>query len=188
MGSVTGAFLAALLIAELNAFGILILPEITLVAAFAAMAVVLVIRPYGLLGRPATSQPHAVEIQPPQTLGRPGRVAAAALVAIMLVLPLIADSFVVVLAGDIMIFALFAAGLHFMMGTGGLISFGHAAFFGLGAYAAALLTRDTGLGMEIVLILAPFFAAAGAAVVGWFAIRLSGVYLAMLTLLSLIHI
>ena len=73
MGSVTGAFLAALLIAELNAFGILILPEITLVAAFAAMAVVLVIRPYGLLGRPATSQPHAVEIQPPQTLGRPSR-------------------------------------------------------------------------------------------------------------------
>ena len=39
MGSVAGAFLAALLIAELNAFGILILPEITLVIAFAAMAV-----------------------------------------------------------------------------------------------------------------------------------------------------
>ncbi|MGJ3261039.1 MAG: ABC transporter permease [Rhodospirillales bacterium] len=182
MGSVVGAFLAALLIAELNAFGILILPEITLVAAFAAMAVVLVIRPYGLLGRPATSQPHAVEIQPPQALGRPGRVAAVALVTILLVLPLVADSFVVVLTGDIMIFALFAAGLHFMMGTGGLISFGHAAFFGLGAYAAALLTRDTGLGMEVVLVLAPLAAAAGAAVVGWFAIRLSGVYLAMLTL------
>ncbi|MBO6948867.1 MAG: ABC transporter permease [Rhodospirillales bacterium] len=182
MGSVTGAFLAALLIAELNAFGILILPEITLVAAFAAMAVVLVIRPYGLLGRPATSAPHAVEIQPPQTLGQTGRITALGLVIALVVLPFVAGDFVIVLTADIMIFALFAAGLHFMMGTGGLVSFGHAAFFGIGAYAAALLVNNAGLGMEIALFLAPVFAAIGAAVVGWFAVRLSGVYLAMLTL------
>lgn len=182
MGSVTGAFLAALLIAELNAFGILILPEITLVAAFAAMAVVLVIRPYGLLGKPATSAPHAVEIQPPQTLGRAGSIAALILIMALVVLPFIAGDFVIVLTADIMIFTLFAAGLHFMMGTGGLVSFGHAAFFGIGAYAAALLVNNAGLGMEAALILAPVFAAIGAAVVGWFAVRLSGVYLAMLTL------
>ena len=182
MGSVAGAFLAALLIAELNAFGILILPEITLVAAFAAMAVVLVIRPYGLLGKPVTSQPHAVEIQPPQTFARPGKAAAVLLMIVLLSLPFVADSFIVVLAGDIMVLALFAAGLQFMMGTGGLISFGHAAFFGLGAYGAALAVRDFGAGMELALIAAPAAAAAGAAVIGWFAVRLSGVYLAMLTL------
>ncbi|MCK5778117.1 MAG: ABC transporter permease [Rhodospirillales bacterium] len=182
MGSVTGAFLAALLIAELNAFGILILPEITLVAAFAAMAVVLVIRPYGLLGKQATTAPHAVEIQPPQTLGEAGRLAAAVLVAALFVLPIIAGDFVIVLTADIMIFALFAAGLHFMMGTGGLVSFGHAAFFGIGAYAAALLVERAGIGMEAALILAPVAAAIGAAIIGWFAVRLSGVYLAMLTL------
>jgi branched-chain amino acid transport system permease protein len=182
MGSVTGAFLAALLIAQLNAFGILILPEITLVAAFAVMAVVLVVRPHGLFGKPATAAPHAVEIQPPQTLGRPGRVAGVVLIAALLALPLIADSFFVVLANDILILALFAAGLQFMMGTGGLISFGHAAFFGLGAYGAALLVQRAGAGMELALLCAPLAAAAGAAVIGWFAVRLSGVYLAMLTL------
>jgi len=52
MGSLTGAFLAALLIGQLQAFGILVLPEITLVLLFLVMAVVLVVRPYGLLGRP----------------------------------------------------------------------------------------------------------------------------------------
>jgi len=182
MGSIAGAFLAALLIAELNAFGILVLPEITLVAAFAAMAVVLAIRPYGLLGKPVTAAPHAVEIQPPQTLGTPGKIAGGALIAALLALPLLADEFIVVLTGDIMVLALFAAGLQFMMGTGGLISFGHAAFFGLGAYAAALLVRDFGAGMVPALFLAPICAALGACVIGWFAVRLSGVYLAMLTL------
>ncbi|MEX0693240.1 MAG: ABC transporter permease [Rhodospirillales bacterium] len=182
MGSVAGAFLAALLIAELNAFGILILPEITLVIAFAAMAVVLVVRPYGLFGKPSSQTPHAVEIQPPQTLGGTGRIAAIGLVCALLVLPWVADDFTIILTRDIMVLALFAAGLHFMMGSGGLISFGHAAFFGLGAYAAALLVSRYGFSMSAALLAAPAAAAAGAVLIGWFAVRLSGVYLAMLTL------
>src|SRR5256714_3313161 len=56
MGSVPGAFLAALLIAELQAFGILIFPKITLVLVFLLMALVLVVRPWGLSGRPAAGQ------------------------------------------------------------------------------------------------------------------------------------
>ena len=96
--------------------------------------------------------------------------------------PLIAPSFVVVLLSDIFVFALFAAGLHYMMGTGGLISFGHAAFFGLGAYGAALSVKTFGISMPAALILAPVIAGIGAIIIGWFAIRLSGVYLAMLTL------
>ena len=52
MGSVGGAFLAAVLIGQLQAFGILIFPQITLVIVFLFMAVVLVVRPHGLLGRP----------------------------------------------------------------------------------------------------------------------------------------
>ena len=78
------------------------------------------------------------------------------------------------------VFVLFAASLHFLMGPGGMVSFGHAAYLGLGAYAAALLARS--LPMEVALIAAPIAAAAGALVCGWFSVRLSGVYLAMLTL------
>ena len=79
------------------------------------------------------------------------------------------------------VFALFAASLQFMLGVGGLASFGHAAYFGLGAYAAALAAKH-GVAMEGALALAPAAAFAGALIFGWFCVRLSGVYLAMLTL------
>ena len=181
MGSVFGAFLAAVLISEINAFGILMFPEITLVAAFAVMAVVLAVRPHGLFGRPG-DQSAETEIRPPARLGRLGRFAGWMILVALLLLPMVGGNFAVVLMTDVLVFALFAAGLHFMMGTGGLISFGHAAFFGLGAYAAALLVNRTDMGMEIALLAAPAAAAVGAVMVGWFAIRLSGVYLAMLTL------
>jgi len=87
-----------------------------------------------------------------------------------------------VLLIDLLIAALFAASLHFIMGPAGMHSFGHAAYFGLGAYGAALLVRSLGLPMEVALVVAPLVAAVGAFVYGWFAVRLSGVYLAMLTL------
>ena len=69
-----------------------------------------------------------------------------------------------------------------MMGPGGMHSFGHAAYFGLGAYGAALLFKGLGLPMEFALVLAPVVAGLGALLFGWFSVRLSGVYLAMLTL------
>lgn len=182
MGSIVGAFLAALLISQLNAFGILIFPEITLVAAFAAMAVVLVFKPYGLMGKPSIATPNAIEIAPPMTFGRIGSFAGIFLMIVLLALPFFAPSFIILLLSDIFVFALFAAGLHYMMGTGGLISFGHAAFFGLGAYGAALAVKGFGVSMPIALVAAPLLAGFGAVIIGWFAIRLSGVYLAMLTL------
>ena len=83
---------------------------------------------------------------------------------------------------DILIAVLFAASLHFLMGPSGMHSFGHAAYFGLGAYGAALCFKALGLPMEASLVLAPLLAALGAFVFGWFCVRLSGVYLAMLTL------
>jgi branched-chain amino acid transport system permease protein len=83
---------------------------------------------------------------------------------------------------DIFVFALFAASLHFLMGPAGMVSFGHAAYLGLGAYGAGLLLKAAGWPMEAALLAAPAVAALGAVVFGWFCVRLSGVYLAMLTL------
>jgi branched-chain amino acid transport system permease protein len=99
-------------------------------------------------------------------------------------LPLLQGSapYVVVLAIDLLIAVLFAASLHFVMGPAGMHSFGHAAYFGLGAYGAALFLKALALPMEAALLLAPLLGAAGALVFGWFCVRLSGVYLAMLTL------
>jgi branched-chain amino acid transport system permease protein len=184
LGSIPGAFLAALLIAEIKSFCIgLGYSKITLVVEFIVMAVVLVLRPWGLLGRMPTAArgPGAVEL--PLTL--PSRSALTALVATALALalvPMLSAGYTLVLLTDILLFALFAVSLHFIMGPGGLHSFGHAAYFGLGAYGAGLLLLKGGLPMELALALAPLLAVCGAVVFGWFCVRLSGVYLAMLTL------
>jgi branched-chain amino acid transport system permease protein len=69
-----------------------------------------------------------------------------------------------------------------MAGPGGMISFGQAAFFGIGLYAPALLFKYYGIGMTAGLIAAPLAAGLGAAVLGWFAVRSAGIYFAMLTL------
>jgi branched-chain amino acid transport system permease protein len=111
------------------------------------------------------------------------RAGFAALIALALG-ALLADTspYAIVLMIDILITVLFAASLHFLMGPAGMHSFGHAAYFGLGAYGAALCFKALGLPMEASLVLAPLLAALGAFVFGWFCVRLSGVYLAMLTL------
>jgi branched-chain amino acid transport system permease protein len=84
----------------------------------------------------------------------------------------------------ILIFALFAAALDLALGYGGLVSFGHAGFFGLGAYAAALVLRHVTLSFWVALVAGVLAAALLAALVGWFAIHSRGVYLAMLTFAS----
>jgi len=99
-------------------------------------------------------------------------------------LPLIVpqNSYVLILAIDVLIAVLFAASLHFLVSTGGLISFGHAAYFGVGAYASALLFKEQGFSMEECLLIAPLIGMCFGGLLGWLCTRLSGIYLAMLTL------
>jgi branched-chain amino acid transport system permease protein len=183
MGSIPGAFVAALLIGELNAFGVLVLPQATIVLAFVVMAVVLVIRPYGLFGKQEAAAHAAGQVEAPIRPASPlKRAVALALLAFLVVLPYAMGEFAMVLATDILIFALFAASLHFIMGNGGMVSFGHAAYFALGCYGAAFLVKYLGGSMELALVAGPLFAGLGALVFGWFCVRLSGVYMAMLTL------
>ena len=196
MGSIPGAYVAALLIAEIravciwlgvvNVFGIDVsFSKLTLAADFLVMAVVLVVRPWGLLGRPQAPSRHVGLREEPLRRAGTGYVLAAAAFGLLLAaLPFLTagSPYTMVLMIDLLVAALFATSLHFIMGPAGMHSFGHAAYFGLGAYGAALLVRASGLPMALALVLAPLVAAAGALVYGWFAVRLSGVYLAMLTL------
>jgi branched-chain amino acid transport system permease protein len=195
LGSVPGAFVAALLIGLTKALCIALgtvdvggyaiaFPRLTLVAEFVVMAVVLVLKPYGLMGAapaaPATTalaEFRALVVPP----GRRAATVALAALAVAALLPWTGDEYRLVLATDVLVLALFAASLQLVMGTGGMASFGHAAYFGLGAYAAALAVKH-GVPMEAALVLSPLVAVAGALAIGWFCVRLSGVYLAMLTL------
>ncbi|MGF1474644.1 MAG: ABC transporter permease [Geminicoccaceae bacterium] len=182
MGSLVGAFVAAVLIGQIQAFGILILPQSTLIAMFLVMAVVLVMRPWGLFGRAETGEGEQLRGPPLRrpSLGLQGLYLAA--IAGLVALPWIASPYSLVLTVEIMIFALFAASLHSIVGPGGMVSFGHAAFFGGGAYAAALLATYAAAPMELALVAAPILAACLALAVGGFCVRLSGGYFAMLTL------
>jgi branched-chain amino acid transport system permease protein len=196
MGSIVGSYVAAVLVAEVKALCIGIglvniagfsvnFSKFTLVAAFLVMAVVLIVRPQGLLGRPQTALRAGSTVEPPIRPASPALVVASLLLlVILLCLPLIAGSqpYILVLGIDVLIAILFATSLHFIMGPGGMHSFGHAAYFGLGAYGAALAVKWLAAPMGVALVLAPVAATLGALLFGWFAVRLSGVYLAMLTL------
>ena len=184
LGSVVGAFIAALLIGQLHAFGIVLFPQLTLVMVFLFMAVVLVFRPWGLLGKPETPQRagYGMVERPLRPTTRSGLYAIIILIIALAAVPLVASDYGLVVAIEILILALFAQSLHLMMGPGGMISFGHAAFFGIGAYAAALLVRHLSAPMLPALAAAPVVAGIAALAIGWFCVRLSGVYLAMLTL------
>ncbi|MEN8243841.1 MAG: ABC transporter permease [Thermodesulfobacteriota bacterium] len=184
MGSIPGAFLAAVIIGELNAFGVLVFPESTLVLMFLVMAVVLIIRPYGLLGK--KEAPEHGGTAGDESVLRPAsgklKIAGLALLVLVAVLPAFVGTFQLVLLIEIALFSLACMSLYFIMGPGGMVSFGHAAYFGGGAYIAALLVHYLQTPMELALFLAPLLTGFLALIIGWFCVRLTGVYLAMLTL------
>ena len=101
---------------------------------------------------------------------------------VLVVLPLLLPSFLVVVMTEIAIVALFATAFNLLMGFGGMVSFGHAAYFALGAYAAALLVKQAAWPMPLALAASPFAAAAGALFFGFFIVRLTHTYFAMLSL------
>ena len=184
LGSVFGAFVAAVIVSELNAFGILIFPKISIVLVFLVMAAVLVVRPWGLFGRPEgpARQTPGLSIRPWRPFTPKERLVMAAAVVLAAFLPLVGGNYFLTVGAEILVFVLFAASLQFLMTVGGLASFGHAAYFGLGAYGAAFAAKAAGLPMEVSLVLGPLLGLAGAVLFGWFCVRLSGVYFAMLTL------
>jgi branched-chain amino acid transport system permease protein len=195
LGSIPGAFVAAIVIGVTKALCIaagnvslggftFAMPKLTLVIEFIVMALVLLVRPSGLFGTPAALPPTTPVPVERARVARPSRghaIAAAIVIAFAALLPLTGDEYALVLAIDILIAALFTASLTLISGTGGITSFGHAAYFGIGAYASALAATH-GYPFLAALALAPVAAAVAALAFGALCVRLSGIYLAMLTL------
>lgn len=82
----------------------------------------------------------------------------------------------------ILCFALFAAAFNLLLGFTGLLSFGHAAFFGGAGYCAGYFMRDIGAGPALGILLGVVFAAALGVLIGGLAIRRQGIYFSMITL------
>jgi branched-chain amino acid transport system permease protein len=112
----------------------------------------------------------------------PSRVLGAAALAALAVVPWVLARHQLSLLTDLLIFGLFAMSLDLIMGYTGMLSFGHAAYFGLGAYASALVLLEFGQPVPVALLAGMLLAGAVALPVGWLSTRSTGIYFAMLTL------
>lgn len=101
---------------------------------------------------------------------------------ILLLLGFILSPFQASLAAEMLIAGLFALSLNLIMGLGGMVHFGHAAYYGVGGYSYALLTTRAGVDPVAAFLLAPLISAAFAVVLGWLCVRRTRLYFSILTL------
>lgn len=120
-----------------------------------------------------------------RTLARrwsPARWALGLVIILLLAIPFLPFSYVQSVLTEVLVFGLFAMSLDLLLGYTGLVSFGHAAFFGVGAYVAGIVGIHVGPQIYLTLPAAIAAAALVALVIGYFSIRTSGVYFLMITL------
>ncbi len=183
MGSLRGAFVGSLLIGIADTFGKAYFQSIALFLIYLAMTVVLLIRPQGLFGIKYTDIAIAPAIA---TTSRPSTVQRSAVeflvLLALLALPFLMTDYPRALISEIFIFAIFAMSLDLLLGFTGLMSLGHAAFFGLGAYAVAVLGTQFGVNAWLGVAAGIVVAGCGAALIGFFCVRTGGIPFLMLTL------
>jgi branched-chain amino acid transport system permease protein len=109
-------------------------------------------------------------------------IALVVLIALMAMVPLTGSTYFIYLATQIAIFVLFATSLNLLVGYGGLVSFGHAAFFAIGGYSCAVLLQTLGLPLLLALPGAMLLTAVLSTIIGFFCVRLTAYYFSMLTL------
>jgi branched-chain amino acid transport system permease protein len=183
MGSLRGAFVGSLLIGVAVTFGNAYIPQLALFLIYLVMAIVLLARPQGLFGikhGPAASPSGSTPAAPLQSR----RALAIALVGVaaLVVYPLLVADYQRSLVTELFIFAIVAMSLDLLLGFTGLMSLGHAAFFGLGAYVVIVLATLFDLNAWLGVALGIGASALAALVIGYFCVRASGIPFLMLTL------
>lgn len=113
--------------------------------------------------------------------GTSARLLYAILFALLLLVPF-QDLFYIVFVMKVLCFALFACAFNLLLGYTGLLSFGHAAFFGGAAYITAHVCKEWGWTPELGILAGMFYAAVTGFIFGGLAIRRQGIYFAMITL------
>jgi len=103
-----------------------------------------------------------------------------ALLVVLVILPSIIPRFYIYILAVIFMTALLAMSLNMVVGHGGLFQFHHGAFYGVGAYTAALMLTKTSLPMWLGFVAGPFMAAFVGLLIGMFCVRLTKLYFGML--------
>ena len=107
---------------------------------------------------------------------------AVLLIGALAIAPLVPDVVYPIFLMKVMCFALFACAFNLLLGHAGIVSFGHAAFFGSSAYVTGYFLRELGQTPEIAILAGVLFSGAMGGLFGALAIRRQGIYLAMITL------
>ncbi|NEU58333.1 ABC transporter permease [Halorussus sp. MSC15.2] len=192
LGSFRGAVVGGLTVGVVQTLTRTYLPVLEGLVVFVLMIGVLLLKPEGLYGTPAAEESGDSEGE--LLAGRSGGVLTdrqraglgAAAVGLLAVVPLgvevLYSEYVLTLLSDVLVWALFALSLDFVMGYAGLVSLGHALFYGTGAYAAVLVLLHVTPSAFVALAVAVVVCAAIAWAIGHVSIRVSGVYFSMITL------
>jgi branched-chain amino acid transport system permease protein len=184
MGSIVGSLVASILVGVLESVGTVYFPQMSLALVFVTMAVILLIRPFGLFGKKIEVAPEGEVTD--ETILRPAsreeRWLSLAALGLLMVAPAVLTPYWIDTFTEVFIYILFASAFYFLAGPGGMVSLGQAAYFGIGIYAPALLFKYYNITMTEALFIAPLAAGAAAAVIGSVSVRLVGIYFGMLTL------
>lgn len=205
-GSIQGALLGGLIIGVANAFGTVYLPDLTQFLMYLILIIVLLIKPSGLLGRKVDvhkaieadlektgSKGHGDPMPRSEVVIRNGRltpklaafraVPYLVVIVFLVLCPLFMKNTTVSLMSKCLIFALFAASLDVIMGYGGMRSFGHAAYFGLGGYTVTILYNHLSFtNFFAVAAIVIVFCAIMAAIISYFTLKFSGTYFLIVTM------
>lgn len=182
MGSIGGAIVSGLGLGIIEGLTKVVYPEASNFVIFVIMAIVLLIKPSGLFGRPiqvqntvaAEATRVSIRLSPRYQIAGWCILLALALVAPLMIYP----TFLM----KVLCFALFAAAFNLLLGYVGLLSFGHAAFFGAAAYSTGMAMKSLGLSPELGLIVGTGTGALLGLAFGALAIRRQGIYFSMITL------
>lgn len=101
---------------------------------------------------------------------------------VLLIIPVVLSQSQISLVNEVLILALAGCALNLMLGYGGMVSFGPAGLYAVGAYTTAILLTRFGAPFFLVVLAAPIMAAVVGAIIGWFCVRRTAVYFALLTL------
>ena len=205
-GSIQGALLGGIIIGVANAFGTVYLPNLTPFLMYLILIIVLLIKPSGLLGRKVDvnkaieadlektgAKGHGDPMPRAEYVIRNGRLTPkmmafrglpyALVLIFFLVCPLFLKPVSISMLSKCLVFALFAASLDVIMGYGGMRSFGHAAYFGLGGYTVTLLyTHLQFTNFWVVMIAVIVVSAIFAAIISYFTLKFSGTYFLIVTM------
>ncbi len=186
MGTLRGAFVGSLLVGLADTIGKAYFPSAAMFLIYLLMVVVLIARPQGLFGTLKTADASVVSAAPPPARWATPATAAwtplAGILILLAALPLYAGPYFNNLLVEVLIFGILAMSLDLLLGYTGLMSFGHAAFFGLGAYVTVILGTTYGLDGWTGMAAGVGAAALAAAVIGSFCTRVNGIPFLMLTM------